>query len=49
VEIRNAYKILTGKTEGKRLVGRHWHRCEDNIKMDVREIQLDGVDWIHLA
>jgi hypothetical protein len=35
---RNAYKILVGKPEGKRLLGRPRRRWEDNIKMDLREI-----------
>jgi hypothetical protein len=42
-EKRNAYRILVGKPEGKR---RRW---VDNIKMDLREIGWDGVDWIDLA
>jgi hypothetical protein len=37
-DTRNAYKILVGKPEGKRLLGRHRRRCEDNIRMDLREI-----------
>jgi hypothetical protein len=48
-EMRNAYKILVGKPEGKRLLGRPRHRWEDNIKMDFREMGLVGVDTIHLA
>jgi hypothetical protein len=44
-ETRNAYKILVGKPEGKRPLGRPRHRCMDNIK---REIGWDGVDWIEL-
>jgi hypothetical protein len=47
-EMRNAYKILVGKPEGKRPLGRPWHRWEDNIKMDLKEIGFEGVDWIHL-
>jgi hypothetical protein len=43
-EKRNAYRILVGKTEGKRPRG--W---VDNIKMDLREIGWDGVDWIDMA
>jgi hypothetical protein len=35
---RNAYRILVGKPEGKRLLGRPRHRWEDSIKMDLREI-----------
>jgi hypothetical protein len=36
-EMRNAYNIFVEKSEGKRLLGRHRHRWEDNIRMDVRE------------
>jgi hypothetical protein len=48
-EVRNTYKILVGKPEGKRKLGRSKHRWEDDIKMGLRERGLDGVDWIHLA
>jgi hypothetical protein len=48
-EVRNAYKILIGKPKGKRPFGRPRHRWEDNIKMDLREIRLEGVDWIDLV
>jgi hypothetical protein len=48
-EKRKAYKILVGKDEGKRPLGRHRRGWEDNIKMDFREIGLEGVDWIDLA
>jgi hypothetical protein len=37
-EMMNAYKILVGRYEGKRLLGRSMHRCDDNIRMDLREI-----------
>jgi hypothetical protein len=37
-EKRNAYKILVGKSEGKRSLGRPRRRWEDNIKMDIREL-----------
>jgi hypothetical protein len=47
-EIRNVYKILVGKREGKRLLRRPRHRWEDNIKMDLRDIGLEGVHWIYL-
>jgi hypothetical protein len=40
---------LVGKPEGKRQLRRPRRRCEDNIKMDLWEIGLEGVDWIHLA
>jgi hypothetical protein len=48
-EKRNAYRILVGKPEGKRPLGRHRRRWEDNIKMDLGEIGLGGMDWIDLA
>jgi hypothetical protein len=43
-EKRNAYRILVGKTEGKRLLGRPRRRWEDNIKMDLREMGWSGLD-----
>jgi hypothetical protein len=46
---RNAYRILMGKPEGKRIPGRPRRRCVDNIKMDLREIEWDGMEWIELA
>jgi hypothetical protein len=45
----NAYRILMGKPEEKSTLRRPRHRWEDNIKMDLREIGWDGVDWIDLA
>jgi hypothetical protein len=48
-ETRNAYRILVGKPEGKRPLGRPRRSCVDNIKIDLREIGWDGVDWIDLA
>jgi hypothetical protein len=47
-EIRSAYEILTGKSEGKRPLRRPRHRRED-IKMDLKEIRWEDVDWIHQA
>jgi hypothetical protein len=47
--MRNAYKILVGKPEGKRPLGRSRHRREDDIKMDLRKIGWESVDWVHLA
>jgi hypothetical protein len=44
-EKRNAYRILVGKPEGKRSLGRPRRRCVDNIKMWFSERQ-DGVVWI---
>jgi hypothetical protein len=46
---KNAYRILVGKQEGKRPLGRPRRRWEDNIKMDLREIGWSGMDWIDLA
>jgi hypothetical protein len=48
-EKRNAYRILVGKPEGKRPLGRPRLRWVDNIKMDLSEIEWDGVDWIDMA
>jgi hypothetical protein len=48
-ERRGVYMALVGKTKGQRLLGRHKHRWEDNIKMDLREVLCGGVDWIELA
>jgi hypothetical protein len=46
---RNAYSIVVGKPEKKRLLGRHRHSWDDNIRMDLREVGLEVVDWIRLA
>jgi len=43
------YRVLVGKSEGKRPLGRPWHRCEDNIKMDLQEVGCGVMDWIELA
>jgi hypothetical protein len=48
-EKRNAYRILAGKPEGKRPLGKPRRRWNDNIKMDVREIGWGGMDWVHMA
>jgi hypothetical protein len=48
-ETRNAYRILVGKPEGKRPLGRPRCRWVDNIKIDLREIGWDGMDWIELV
>jgi hypothetical protein len=48
-EKRNACRILVGKPEGKRPLGRQTHRWVNNIKMDLREIGWGGMDWIDLA
>jgi hypothetical protein len=46
---RNAYRILVAKPEGKRPLVTPRCRWMDNIKMDLREIGWDGMDWIDLA
>ncbi|KAJ4426421.1 hypothetical protein ANN_27235 [Periplaneta americana] len=48
-ESRNAYRVLVGRPEGKRPLGRPRRRWGDNIKMDLREVGYDGRDWINLA
>ena len=48
-ERRGAYRVLVGKPEGKRPLGRPRHRWEDNIKMDFQEVGCGGTDWIDLA
>jgi hypothetical protein len=45
----NACRILVGNPEGKRPLGRPRGRWVDNVKMDLREIEWDGMDWIYLA
>jgi hypothetical protein len=47
--MRNAYPIFVGKPEGKRQLGRRRCRWEVNIRMYVREIGWEGVDWIQLV
>jgi hypothetical protein len=46
---RNAYRILVGMPEGKRPLGRPRRRWVDNIKMDLKEIGWDGINWIDLT
>jgi hypothetical protein len=48
-EKRNLYRLLVGKPEGKRSLGRPRCRWTDNIKMDLLEIGVNVVDWISLA
>jgi hypothetical protein len=48
-ESRGVYRVLVGKPEGKRPLGRPRHRWEDNIKMDLQEVGCWGMDWIELA
>jgi hypothetical protein len=46
---RGVYRVLVGKTEGMRPLGRPRRRWEDNIRMDLREVGCDSVDWMELA
>jgi hypothetical protein len=48
-EGRSVYRVLVKSPKGKRPLGRPRHRWEDNIKMDLRETGIDGVNWIQLA
>jgi hypothetical protein len=48
-EMRNAHKILVGKPEGKRSLGRPRCKYEDNIRVNLKEIEWECVDRIHLA
>jgi len=48
-ERRGVYRLLLGKRDGKRPLGRPERRWEDNIKMDLREVGCGGMDWIELA
>jgi hypothetical protein len=48
-EGRGVYRVPIGRSECKRPLGRPMPRWEDNIKMDLREIGIDGVNWIQLA
>jgi len=48
-KMRNAYKVLLGKPEGKRPLRRPEHKWEHNIRIDLRKTGWKGVDWIHLA
>jgi hypothetical protein len=48
-EGRGVYRVLVGRPEGMRPLGRPRHRWDGNIKMDFREIGIDGANWIQLA
>ena len=49
VERRGVYRVLMGKPDGKRPLGRSRRRWEDNIKMDLQEVGCGVMDWIELA
>jgi len=46
---RGVYRVLVGKPEGKRPLGRPRRRWEDNIKMDLQEVRCGVMDWIELV
>jgi hypothetical protein len=48
-EKKSLYRVLVGKPEGKRPLGRHKPRWEDNIKMDCQEVGCGGIDWVEMA
>jgi len=48
-ERRGVYRVLVGKHEGKRPLGRPRRRWEDNINVDHQEVGCGGMDWIELA
>jgi hypothetical protein len=48
-EGRGVYRVLVGRPDSKRPLGRPRRRWEDNIKLDLREISIDGAKWIQLA
>jgi hypothetical protein len=48
-EGRGVYRVLVGRPEGKRPLGRSRRRWEDYIKLDLREIRINGTNWIQLA
>jgi hypothetical protein len=48
-EGRGVYRVLIRRPEGKRPLGRPRRRWEDNIKMDLSQIEIDGANWIQLA
>jgi hypothetical protein len=47
-ERRGVYRVLVGKPEGKRPLGRPKRKWEDNIKMDLQEVGCGATDWINL-
>jgi hypothetical protein len=50
-EKRNVYRIMVGKSEGKRSLGRPRHRWEDNIRIDLREVVVvwSGLIWLRIG
>jgi len=48
-DVRNSYKILVRKPEGKIPLRQHRHKWEDNVRIDLGETGWEDVDWFHLA
>jgi hypothetical protein len=48
-EMNNSHKILVGKPEGAKPLERSRHGWEDDVRMNLRKIGLEGTDWIHLT
>jgi hypothetical protein len=49
VDTRSVYRVLVGKPDGKRPLGKSRHRWEDDMTVDLQEMRLGGMDWIDLA
>jgi transposase len=49
VEGRDVYRVLVGRPEGRRPLGRPRRRWEDSIRKNLRDMGIDGVNWIQLA
>ena len=47
--VRGVYRVLVGKPEGKRPLGRPRRKWEDNIKMNLQDVGFGSMDWIELA
>jgi hypothetical protein len=47
-ELKNSYNVLVGKCEGKRPLGRRRRGWEDQIRLYLREIDLEDLEWIHI-
>jgi hypothetical protein len=46
---RGAYRVLVGRPEGNKPLGKPRHRWKDNIKVDLQEVRWGGIDWIYLS
>jgi hypothetical protein len=48
-KVRSVFRVFVGRPKGKRPLGRPRRRWEDNIKLDLRDVGIDGAIWIRLA